>query len=167
MSKVGKVPVSIPDGVTVHVVGGRIAVEGEHGRLEQAFRSDMVDIAVEDGAAVVSRRGDGKAHRAFHGLYRSLLSNMVVGVSARWEKSLTIKGLGYRARLQGDTLILDLGYSNPKEYPLPASVEAELPNPNEIILRGPDKQEVGQVAAEIRALRKPNVYDGKGIRYKD
>jgi large subunit ribosomal protein L6 len=167
MSKVGKVPVAIPDGVKVTVSGGRITVEGKHGRLEQTFRPDMVEIAVGDGEATVSRRGDGKSHRAYHGLYRSLLSNMVVGVSGRWEKTLIIRGLGYRARLQGETIILDLGYSDPKEYPLPKGVEAEIPNPNEIILRGADKQQVGQVAAEIRAIRKPNVYDGKGIRYKD
>jgi large subunit ribosomal protein L6 len=167
MSKVGKVPVAIPDGVKVNVSGGQITVEGKHGRLEQAYRPDMVEIVVDGGEAVVSRRGDGKSHRAYHGLYRSLLANMVVGVSGRWEKTLIIRGLGYRARLQGDTIILDLGYSDPKEYPVPMGVEAELPNPNEIVLRGADKQQVGQVAAEIRALRKPNVYDGKGIRYKD
>jgi large subunit ribosomal protein L6 len=126
-----------------------------------------VAIEVGDGVVTVTRRKEGKQYRAFHGLYRSLLSNMVHGVTERWEKVLLVKGLGYRARLQGKTLILDLGYSNPVEYPLPDGIEAELPNPNEIILRGIDKQEVGQVAAEIRALRKPNVYSGKGIRYKD
>jgi len=167
MSKVGKVPVSIPDGVTVTVAQGSIAVEGKHGRLEQAYRPDMVEIAVEDQQATVSRRAEGKAYRAYHGLYRSLLANMVQGVSERWEKTLLVRGLGYRARLQGNTIVLDLGYSDPKEYEVPNDVEAELPNPNEIILRGADKQQVGQVAAKIRALRKPNVYDGKGIRYKD
>ena len=167
MSKVGKVPIAIPDGVKVTIGEGSIAVEGKHGSLQQSYRPDMVEIVVAEGSATVSRRGDGKAHRAYHGLYRSLLSNMVVGVSERWEKSLLIRGLGYRARLQGTTIILDLGYSDPKEYELPAGVEAELPNPNEIILRGADKQQVGHVAAKIRALRKPNVYDGKGIRYKD
>jgi len=167
MSKVGKVPVTIPDGVKVNAANGLIAVEGKHGRLEQAYRPDMVEIAVEDGTATVTRHGDGKAHRAYHGLYRSLLANMVHGVSERWERSLLIRGLGYRARLQGTTIILDLGYSDPKEFDLPEGVEAELPNPNEIILRGADKQQVGQVAAKIRALRKPNVYDGKGIRYRD
>ncbi len=167
MSKVGKVPVPIPDGVKVTVAQGSIAVEGKHGRLEQAYRSDMVEIAVEDRQATVSRRAEGKAYRAYHGLYRSLLSNMVQGVSERWVKTLLVRGLGYRARLQGNTIVLDLGYSDPKEFEVPDDVEAELPNPNEIILRGADKQRVGQVAAKIRALRKPNVYDGKGIRYKD
>jgi len=167
MSKVGKVPVAIPDGVKVNVSGGTILVEGKHGRLEQGYRPDMVEIVVEGGQATVSRRAEGKACRAYHGLYRSLLANMVHGVAEQWEKRLLIRGLGYRARLQGNTIVLDLGYSDPKEYELPGDVEAEIPNPNEIILRGADKQHVGQVAAKIRKLRKPNVYDGKGIRYKD
>jgi large subunit ribosomal protein L6 len=167
MSKVGKVPVAIPDGVKVNVAGGSISVEGKRGRLQQAYRPDMVEIVVEEGQASVTRRAEGKTYRAYHGLYRSLLANMVHGVSEGWEKTLLIRGLGYRARLQGNTIILDLGYSDPKEYELPSDIEAEIPNPNEIILRGADKQQVGQVAAEIRKLRKPNVYDGKGIRYKD
>lgn len=167
MSKVGKVPVAIPEGVKVSVGQATITVEGKHGKLEQAFRPDMVEIVVNDGAAVVTRRKEGKEYRAYHGLYRSLLANMVHGVSQQWEKKLLVRGLGYRARLQGKTLTLDLGYSNPMEYELPSDVEAEVPNPNEIIVRGADKQAVGQAAAEIRAFRKPNVYDGKGIRYRD
>ncbi len=167
MSKVGKVPIAIPDGVKVSVGAGTFTVEGKHGHLEQPFRSDMVEIVVSDGEATVTRRKEGKEYRAFHGLYRSLLANMVHGVSELWERGLLVRGLGYRARLQGTTLTLDLGYSTPKEYELPAGVEAELPNPNEIILRGADKQQVGQAAAKIRALRKPNVYDGKGIRYRN
>jgi large subunit ribosomal protein L6 len=167
MSKVGKVPITIPDGVKVSVGPAAFTVEGKHGRLEQAFRPDMVEIAVAEGEARITRRKEGKEYRAFHGLYRSLLANMVHGVSQQWERTLLVRGLGYRGRLQGDTLILDLGYSTPMEYELPSGVEAELPNPNEIILRGADKQRVGQVAAEIRAFRKPNVYDGKGIRYKN
>jgi len=167
MSKVGKVPVAIPDGVKINVAASAVTVEGKHGKLVQDFRPDLVSIEVSDGVATVSRRREGQVYRAAHGLYRSLLSNMVRGVTERWERSLLIKGLGYRARLQGTTLILDLGYAEAKEYPLPQGVEAELPNPNEIVLRGIDKQQVGQVAAEIRALRKPNVYSGKGIRYKD
>jgi len=167
MSKVGKVPVKIPDDVKVVVGPVTIAVEGKYGRLVQTYRPDVVEITVADGIASVKRRHEGKQYRAFHGLYRSLLANMVYGVSRRWEKALLVKGLGYRARLQGRTLILDLGYSKPVEYELPEHVEAELPNPGEIILRGANKQQVGQVAAEIRALRKPEPYKGKGIRYKD
>ena len=167
MSKVGKVPIAIPDGVKVTVDSGKFAVEGKHGRLEQTFRSDMVEIVVDDAEATVTRVKEGKEYRAFHGLYRSLLANMVHGVSQRWEKGLLVRGLGYRARLQGSTLILDLGYSNPMEYEIPEGLEVEVPNPNEIIVRGADRQAVGQAAAEIRKFRKPNVYDGKGIRYKD
>jgi len=167
MSKVGKVPVPIPDGVTVEVGRGEFVVVGAHGRLSQAYRPDLVEIRVEDGEAVVARRGDGKQHRAFHGLYRSLLSNMVRGVTEKWQKDLIIRGLGYRARLQGDVLILDLGYSLPMEYKIPEGIEIELPNPNEIIVRGIDKQLVGHAAAKIRAFRKPIVYSGKGIRYRN
>ena len=167
MSKVGKVPVAIPEGVKVRLDGATFIVEGEHGRLQQEFRPDMVKIEVADGVATVSRRGETKQHRAYHGLYRSLLANMVHGVSQKWEKGLLVKGLGYRARLQGEMIILDLGYSNPMEYVIPAGIEVEVPNPNEIVVRGADGQAVVHVAAKIRALRKPNVYDGKGIRYKD
>ncbi len=167
MSKVGKVPIAIPDGVKISVGPDSFAVEGKHGRLEQTFRSDMVQIAVDGAEATVTRLKEGKEYRAFHGLYRSLLANMVYGVSQRWEKTLLVRGLGYRARLQGNTLIMDLGYSNPMEYDLPKDVEVEVPNPNEIIVRGADKQVVGHVAARIRKYRKPNVYDGKGIRYQN
>jgi large subunit ribosomal protein L6 len=167
MSKVGKVPVAIPDGVKVTVGAGSFSVEGKFGRLEQAFRSDMVKIAVDDAEATVTRLKEGKQYRAFHGLYRSLLANMVHGVSQQWTRTLLVRGLGYRARLQGTTLILDLGYSNPMEYEIPEGIELELPNPNEIIVRGADKQAVGHVAAKIRKFRKPNVYDGKGIRYQN
>lgn len=167
MSKVGKVPVAIPDGVKVSVAQAVITVAGKHGQLTQEFRPDLVSIAIDGGVATVTRNQEGKQYRAFQGLYRSLLANMVHGVAQKWEKSLLVKGLGYRTRLQGNTLILDLGYSNPMEFELPEGIEAELPNPNEIIIRGIDKQQVGQTAAKIRALRKPNVYSGKGIRYKD
>ncbi len=167
MSKVGKVPIAIPDGVKVTVDGDTLLVEGKFGRLEQAFRPDMVQIAIDDAEATVTRVKEGKQYRAFHGLYRSLLANMIHGVSQRWEKTLLVRGLGYRARLQGTTLMLDLGYSNPMEYEIPEGVEVEVPNPNEIIVRGANRQAVGQAAAEIRKFRKPNVYDGKGIRYNN
>lgn len=167
MSKVGKAPVNIPDGVKVEVGPATFVVEGKYGRLIQDYRPDQVTIVVTDGMAVVKCLREDKQARAFHGLYRSLLANMVHGVSQRWEKGLVVKGLGYRARIQGKTLILDLGYSQPVEYELPESVEAEVPNPGEIIIRGADKQQVGQVAAKIRSFRKPEPYKGKGIRYKD
>ena len=167
MSKIGKVPVSIPEDVKVEVKAGQFVVEGQYGRLKQSYLPQYVKIKVSDGLATVERRGDGKDYKAYHGLYRSLLANMVHGVSKRWEKTLLVKGLGYRARLQGTTIVLDLGFSNPLEYELPEGVEAEVPNPGEIIVRGADKQQVGQVAAEMRAFRPPEPYKGKGIRYKD
>ena len=107
MSKMGKIPIQIPEGVKVGVKGGTLLVEGRHGRLTQAYRSDRVKIVVADDLVTVTRKGEGKEYRAFHGLYRSLAANMVHGVSQRWEKELLVKGLGYRARLQGKTLILD------------------------------------------------------------
>jgi large subunit ribosomal protein L6 len=167
MSKVGRVPVAIPDGVNVKLHGATVIVEGEYGRLSQSYRADMIEITVLDGKVTLKRKGNGKQYRAYHGLYRSLIANMIQGVSKRWERALVIKGLGYRARLQGNKLILDLGYSQPVEYPLPKEVEAEVPSPGEIIIRGADKQAVGQITAEIRSLRKPEPYKGKGIRYKD
>jgi large subunit ribosomal protein L6 len=167
MSKVGKVPVAVPSGVKVTIGEATITVEGKHGRLTQAYRPDMVEIVLAGSVVSVSRRKEGKEYRAYHGLYRSLVANMVKGVAERWEKRLVIKGLGYRARLQGNAIIFDLGYAGPKEYELPKGIEAELPNPSEGVIRGADKRDVGQVAAEIRRLRKPSVYDGKGIRYKD
>jgi large subunit ribosomal protein L6 len=167
MSKVGKVPVAVPSGVKVTIAAATVTVEGKHGRLTQAYRPDMVEIALDGSAVQVSRRKEGKEYRAYHGLYRSLVANMVKGVAERWEKRLVIKGLGYRVRLQGNTILLDLGYASTKEYALPQGIEAELPNPSEIVIRGANKRDVGQVAAEIRRLRKPSVYDGKGIRYKD
>ena len=167
MSKVGKVPVRIPEDVKVEVGKSAIRVEGKFGTLVQDYKPGMVDISVADGFATVERRREGKEYRAFHGLYRSLLANMVHGVSQRWEKALLVKGLGYRARLQDDMIVLDLGYSQPVEYKLPEGIEVEIPNPTEIVVRGADKQQVGQVAAELRALRKPEPYKGKGIRYRD
>ncbi len=167
MSKVGKVPVKLPAGVKVVVGQATVTVEGKHGRLEQTYRPEAVEIKVADGEVTVARRREGKSYRAYHGLYRSLVANMVRGVSERWEKALVIKGLGYRARLQGRTLILDLGYAKPVEYELPEGIEAEVPNPAEVTIRGADRQAVGQVAAKVRAFRKPEPYKGKGIRYKD
>jgi len=166
MSKMGKIPVQIPKGVKVGVKGATLLVEGKHGLLTQVYRPDRVEIAVTDDLVTVTRKGEGKEYRAFHGLYRSLVANMVYGVSQRWEKELLVKGLGYRARLQGKKLILDLGYSQPVEYAIPEGVEIELASPTEISIRGADKQLVGQVAAKIRALRKPDPYKGKGVRYK-
>jgi len=167
MSRIGKQPILVPEGVQVEVKDDRVIVAGEHGRLEQRYEPDMVSIELSDGQIVVQRKGDSKEHRARHGLYRSLIANMVQGVISPYAKTLILKGLGYRARLQGRTLELELGYSHLIHYDVPEGAEVEVPAQDQIIVRGPDKQLVGQVAAKIRAFRKPEPYKGTGIRYKD
>lgn len=174
MSRIGRLPISIPDGVKVTVGAERVRAEGPAGALEQRFESKYVDVAIEDGHVHVSRKGETKDYRARHGLYRSLIANMIQGVHAPYEKRLQLVGLGYRARLQGqDDLVLDIGYSHPIHYRIPEGVIAEVNEVRsggveaEIILRSPDKQLVGEVAAEIRDLRKPEPYKGTGIRYRD
>lgn len=167
MSKIGKIPVKLPPGVKVEVKNRFIIVEGENGKLTQAYEPEMVTIQVRDGEAAVTRQAEDREHKARHGLYRSLLANMVQGVSSLWQKELVVKGSGFRVRLERDELVLELGYAAPVRYKLPDGVEANVPNPNEIVIKGIDKQLVGQVAATIRALRKPEPYKGTGIRYKN
>jgi len=173
MSRVGRKPIPIPDGVKVTVEPERVLVEGPQGKLSQRYEPEYVDIVVEDGLVRVNRRGESKAHRARHGLYRSLVANMVQGVQRPYEKRLQLVGLGYRAQLKGQELILEIGFSHPVRYKLPEGVTAEVNEVRsggveaEIVLRSPDKQLVGEVAAEIRQLRKPEPYKGTGIRYHD
>jgi large subunit ribosomal protein L6 len=167
MSRIGKKPIPVPEGVQVTIEEERVVVEGQHGRLEQCYEPEMVEIKFEDGQVVVRRRDEEKEHRARHGLYRSLIANMVQGVVEPYSKTLIFKGLGYRARPQGRTLELELGYSHPIRYEVPAGAEVEVPAQGQIIIRSPDKQLVGQVAAKIRAFRPPEPYKGTGIRYKD
>ncbi|OGF53006.1 MAG: 50S ribosomal protein L6 [Candidatus Fraserbacteria bacterium RBG_16_55_9] len=173
MSRIGKLPIPIPSGVKVTIQPDRVFVEGVAGKLEQTYESQYVSVAIEDGQVRVSRKGEAKAHRARHGLYRSLIHNMIQGVQKPYEKRLQLIGLGYRARLQGQELVLEIGYSHPIHYTLPATVKAEAKEIRsggieaEIMLRSPDKQLVGEVAAEIRALREPEPYKGTGIRYHD
>ncbi len=173
MSRIGRRPIPIPQGVSVKVEDDRVIVEGPQGRLEQRFEPQYVDVVVDDGLVKVERKGDEKPHKARHGLYRSLINNMVQGVVKPYEKRLQLVGLGYRARLQGNELILEVGYSHPVRYKLPEGVQAEVNDVRaggveaEIILRSPDKQLVGEVAAQIRRIRKPEPYKGTGIRYAD
>jgi len=173
MSRIGRRPIPIPEGVKVTVEPERVIVEGPQGRLEQPYDPQYVSVAVEDGLIRVSRKGEEKAYRARHGLYRSLIANMVQGVQKPFEKRLQLVGLGYRAKLQGQELTLEIGYSHPVRFKLPEGVTAEVNEVRsggieaEIVLRSPDKQLVGEVAAEIRALRKPEPYKGTGIRYAD
>jgi large subunit ribosomal protein L6 len=166
MSRIGRKPVQIPEGVTVDVGAGRVSVNGPKGELSQEVNPDM-QVAVEDGTLTVSRPTDRGQHRALHGLTRSLIANMVEGVTAGFEKRLEIQGVGYRARLQGKALDLSVGYSHTVPVPAPDGIEFEVPQPTEVIVRGIDKQLVGETAARIRRVRPPEPYKGKGIRYKD
>jgi large subunit ribosomal protein L6 len=166
MSRIGRKPVSVPEAVTVEIAPGNIAVKGPKGELSQTYSQDM---AVEqgDGVVTVTRPTDRGEHRALHGLTRSLIANMVEGVTDGFEKRLEIQGVGYRAALKGKNLELALGFSHPVAIEAPEGIEFEVPQPTEIIVRGIDKQLVGQVAADIRKRRPPEPYKGKGIRYRD
>lgn len=166
MSRIGRQPVEIPDGVEVSVSGRTVTVKGPEGELEMDAHPDM-SVAVADGEVRVARPADLPRLRALHGLTRSLISNMVEGVTEGYEKTLEIQGVGYRARKQGRTLTMDLGFSHPVEYDPPEGVDVECPDPTTIVVSGPDKQLVGQTAAEIRGFRPPEPYKGKGIRYRD
>ena len=166
MSRIGRKPISLPEAVTVEVAPGRVDVKGPKGELSQAL-SVAMKVEQDDGAIVVSRPTDRGEHRALHGLTRSLIANMVEGVTEGFEKRLEIQGVGYRAALKGKNLELALGYSHPVSVEAPEGIEFEVPQPTEIVVRGIDKQLVGQVAADIRKRRPPEPYKGKGIRYRD
>jgi len=165
MSRIGRKPVPIPDAVTVEIGAGSIAVKGPKGELSQAFSPDM-SVEQGEGVLTVARPTDRGEHRALHGLTRSLIANMVEGVTEGFEKRLEIQGVGYRAALKGRKLELALGYSHPVAVDAPEGIEFEVPQPTEVVVRGIDKQLVGQVAADIRKRRPPEPYKGKGIRYK-
>ncbi|PKQ28124.1 MAG: 50S ribosomal protein L6 [Candidatus Anoxymicrobium japonicum] len=164
MSRVGRMPVVVPTGVTVAVDGGVFRVKGPKGELRQDI-SDRIVIKQEAGQVLVARRTDAPYDRSVHGLTRTLIFNMVRGVTEGFEKVLEIQGVGYRAALKGSDIELQLGYSNPRTVSPPPGIVFEAPTPTRIIVKGIDKQLVGQVAANIRALRKPDPYKGKGVRY--
>lgn len=166
MSRVGKQPIVIPTGVEVKVNGNHISVKGPKGLLEKEIHPD-IKVTVEEGQIVVTRPSDQKNHIALHGLTRSLLANMVNGVTKGYEKSLDVVGVGYRAAKQGKKLVLTVGYSHPVEIEPPAGIDIEVPAPNKIIVKGIDKEKVGQIAANIRFVRLPEPYKGKGIRYSE
>ncbi len=167
MSRIGKMPITIPAGVDIKIEEGNlVTVKGPKDTLIQSLHKDMM-IKEEDGKLVVERPNDLKKNKALHGLTRSLLNNMVVGVTTGFEKKLEINGVGYRAALQGTKLVLNLGYSHPVEMTPPKGVTLELPSTTVIIVKGSDKQAVGQFAAVVRSLRKPEPYLGKGIKYSD
>jgi large subunit ribosomal protein L6 len=164
MSRIGRRSIPLVKGVTVTVSDGDVLVQGPKGKLSTPAVPG-VDLTVEDGTITVTRQNDQKQTKAWHGMMRALVANMVTGVSAGFKKDLEIVGVGYRAQLQGKTLVLSLGYSNPVEYQAPAGVEITVESPTKLSVSGIDKQAVGQVAAIIRGFRAPEPYQGKGIRY--
>jgi large subunit ribosomal protein L6 len=164
MSRIGKQPIAIPDGVEVDVKPGTVKVKGPKGELKQVVDPDM-KVEVDDGSIKVERPTDRGEHRALHGLTRSLLANMVEGVTDGFERRLEIQGVGYRAQLKGKALEMALGYSHPVSIPAPDGIEFEVPQPTEVVVRGIDKQLVGEMAARIRKSRPPEPYKGKGVRY--
>jgi len=164
MSRIGRKAIQIPKGVSVDVKERNVKVKGPKGELQLELQPH-VSVAVEEGVLSVARRDDEKQSRAFHGMTRALLANMVQGVNQGFEKVLEIVGVGYRAQMKGKTLVLSLGYSHPIEYDPPAGVEIAVEGTTKVFVRGIDRQAVGQVAANIRSYREPEPYKGKGIKY--
>lgn len=166
MSRVGKAPIELPSGVELTSKGNVVVVKGPKGSLAQEI-DPRVSLSIEDGVVSLVRDSDEREVRALHGLYRALIANMVVGVSAGYSKELQAVGVGYRGSLKGNTLELQVGYSHPVSIEAPEGITFEVPEPTKFIVSGIDKQLVGQVAANIRAVRPPEPYKGKGIRYAD
>jgi len=164
MSRIGKKPVKVPAGAKVAVNGNTISVEGKLGKLDWDFRRDVA-VAVKDGEVLVTRTNETRQARALHGLSRAVIQNMMKGVTDGYEKKLEIVGVGYLAALQGRTLQLRVGFANEIQKPIPAGLKVTCPDQTHVIIKGIDKQLVGQFAAEVRAVRKPEPYKGKGIRY--
>jgi len=165
MSRIGRKPVPVPNGVTVTVNGPAITVKGPKGELSRKLHPDM-QVKVENGTVTVDRPSDEERHRALHGLTRSLIANMAEGVTQGYKKQLEITGVGYKAEVKPFGLQLALGYSHPVEYRAPVGIKLTAPQPTAVVIEGADKEKVGQVAAEIRALRKPEPYKGKGVKYQ-
>jgi large subunit ribosomal protein L6 len=166
MSRIGRQPIEVPSGVDVRVEGSIVTVRGPRGELSQRVHPEM-RIVQEDGSVRVERPSDEGFHRSLHGLTRSLIANMVEGVTKGYEKRLQIVGVGYRASMKGKALELSVGYSHPVTIPAIEGIEFEVPTPTSLIIRGSDKQLVGEVAANVRKVRKPEPYKGKGIRYEN
>ncbi|NLX03094.1 MAG: 50S ribosomal protein L6 [Syntrophomonadaceae bacterium] len=166
MSRIGKKPISLPAGVKVTVDGNTVTVQGPKGTLTQALPEEIT-ITQEDNQILVQRANDDKQQRSFHGLSRALIANMVEGVTNGFEKKLELVGVGYRAQMQGKKLVISIGFSHPVEVDAPEGIEFEVPAPTRITIKGIDKQLVGNTAAHIRAIRKPEPYKGKGIKYEN
>ncbi len=166
MSRIGRLPVAIPAGVTVKVdENNLVTVKGPKGELSQQIHPDM-KIEIEGATLSVNRPSDDKMHRSLHGLSRTLINNMVIGVTAGYQKALDVVGVGYRAQMQGKNLVLTIGYSHPVEMVPVNGIAFECPTPNKIIVKGIDKQLVGEIAANVRSVREPEPYHGKGIKYE-
>ena len=166
MSRIGKKPITIPAGVEVKINGSEVTVKGPKGELKNTFNSE-ISIAMEGNEIIVTRPSDNKNHRSLHGLTRTLIANMVEGVSKGYSKELEVNGVGYRVQKQGKDLVMNLGFSHQVIMPEIAGISIEVPAPNKIIISGADKQKVGQFAAEVREKRPPEPYKGKGIKYVD
>jgi large subunit ribosomal protein L6 len=164
MSRIGKQPITLPDGVSVEIAPGNVSVKGPKGELSQELPREM-KVEQADGTITVERPTDRGDHRALHGLTRSLIANMVEGVTEGFEKRLEIQGVGYRAQLKGKNLELALGFSHPIQLDAPEGIDFEVPQPTEVVVKGIDKQLVGETAARIRKRRPPEPYKGKGVRY--
>ena len=165
MSRIGKMPIIIPDGIQIEKKADLFIVKGQKGELQERIHPE-ISVEVKDGVITVKRPSDNKNHRALHGLTRSLIQNMVTGLTEGNQKRLEIIGVGYRAEIKGKTLVLQLGYSHPIYMRPPDGIAIETPSPNQIVIQGIDKHLVGQVAAKIRSFRPPEPYKGKGIRYE-
>lgn len=166
MSRIGKKPITIPAGVDVKIDGSKVTVKGPKGTLENTFNPEIA-IAIEGNEIIVTRPSDDKNHRALHGLTRTLVANMVEGVTNGYSKTLEVNGVGYRAQKQGKNLVMNLGFSHQVIVPEIAGITIDVPSPNQIVISGADKQQVGQFAAEVREKRPPEPYKGKGIKYAD
>ena len=167
MSRIGKMPITVPAGVTVDVsADNTVTVKGPKGTLAQKVNRDIA-LKMEDGVLTLSRPSDSKPHKAMHGLYRALVNNLVQGVTQGYSKNLELVGTGYRAQVQGKTLTLNIGFSHPVVFEAPPNITFETPAPTRIVVSGIDKQQVGNLAADIRAVRKPEPYLGKGIKYEN
>ncbi len=167
MSRIGRNPVKLPAGVTVTFTEGELKVKGPKGELSQRVDDNKIQVNIEDGQAVVSRLSEAKTVRAKHGLYRALLANMVTGVTTGFTKVLVVNGVGYKVQKQGNKVVFNVGYSHPVEFEIPSDVAVEVTAPTEVTVSGISKDSVGQAAANIKDIRRPDPYHAYGIRYKD
>ncbi len=166
MSRIGRLPVKIPKGVKVSVQDGKVLLESSKGKVSQEYAPEIA-VKVENDSVVVTRKDDSQESKSLHGLYRNLLKNALIGLSDGFSKSLVISGVGYKAEVRGKSLVLSLGYSTPIEYPIPDGIAMEVEANTRVVVKGADRQRVGQIASEIRGFRPAEPYKGKGIKYEN